>query len=76
MRLVLDRMDAIKDRKVRATTREDAAATEHNKQVDAELAEQKERAPATPEGGSPGVAPEKLPERSDFYEVIHSLRGD
>ncbi len=76
MRLVLDRMESIKSRKTLAATREKEAADEHNQQVDAELAAAGKRAPGTPDGGAPGIAPEKLPERKDFFEVLHSIQGD
>ncbi len=76
MRLVLDRMQSIKGRKAVAGERDKEAAAEHNKQVDAELAEQGKRTPGTPEGGAPGIAPEKLPARKDFFEVVAALRGD
>jgi len=48
MRLVLDRMQSIKGRKTVAGERDKEAADEHNKQVDAELAEAGKRTPGTP----------------------------
>lgn len=77
MGLVIDRFENIKARKDRESSKEDQKAEEHNKQVDAELEEQKDRPPSTPEGeGGPAAEAEKVPERKNFREVLGSLRGD
>lgn len=77
MGLVIDRFEVMAERRARESDKKDQKAEEHNEQVDAELEEQKNRPPSTPEGDS-GPAPEAetTEPRKDFREVLGVLRGD
>jgi hypothetical protein len=71
--LVRDRFAAISAGKERAEAVKKSEVEEHNESVDAELAEQKKRAPATPEGGGAAASPEKVPVPASFEEAVQRI---
>lgn len=73
MSLVKDRFDAIKARREAERQSEEEKAADHNEQVDAELEEQEERPPASPEGDGPAPEPETIPERESFHDVLDGI---
>jgi hypothetical protein len=76
MALVRDRFNALKSSRASEAKAEADAVDEHNEAVDAELAEQKQRAPSTPEGEGVAASPETGPERKSLEDVMNALRGD
>jgi hypothetical protein len=73
--LVRDRFAAISAGKERAEAVKKSEVEKHNESVDAELAEQKKRAPATPEGGGAAASPETAPVHESFEAVVQSITG-
>ena len=73
--LVRDRFAAISAGKERAEAVKKSEAEEHNESVDAELAEQKKRAPATPAGEGAAASPETTPVPKSFEEVVQGISG-
>ena len=73
--LARDRFAAISAGKERTEAAKKSEVEKHNESVDAELAEQKKRAPATPEGGGAAASPETTPVAKTFEEVAQRLTG-
>jgi hypothetical protein len=73
--LARDRFEAIKAGKERSEAAKRTEVEEHNESVDAELAEQKKRAPATPEGGGAAASPETTPVPASFEEAVQRISG-
>lgn len=77
MQLVIDRFEAIKNRKMSQEEQELAEEEEHNEKVDEALEEQKDRPPSTPEGdGSPAAEAETTPKRDSFGDVLSGIKGE